>query len=148
MPVRKQALIKQTYNFEAVKRSLVAGYPEWENVNTNLWFKTMLSMWQIPDHGLVNELGHGMPFPNKSGFDMLAYKVIPAFKQKFESLPKAIHFPGTNQPYQIFPLSPSGDGSRVATLFQFNHTPRDMLIFIAKKINGKWMITGMSWIVS
>ncbi len=95
-------IIKKTFNFSAVKNGLIEGYPEWADVNVNLWFRTMLSMWFVPDHGLVNELGHGMPFPNKNGFEMLAYKVVREWeKPYFKNLSEAIHFPGTYQPKDI-----------------------------------------------
>jgi len=141
-------IINETFNIQAVKSALVAGHPEWKTIDTNLWFRTILSMWLVPDHGLVNQLGHGMPFLNKTGFDILAHETIRKFGRTFKSLSEAIHFPGTNRPYQIFLPSPSGNDYRVVILFRFNHTPRDMLIFIASKINERWMITGMSWIVS
>jgi hypothetical protein len=144
---RVDNIIKETFNFSAVKNRLIRGYPEWADVNANLWFRALLSMWLVPDHGHVNELGHGMPFPNKKGFETLSYKVIKELKSDFKSLSDAIYFPGTYQPYQIIPLTPDKDGLRVASVFRFHHTPRDMLIFIASKVRGRWKITGMSWII-
>jgi len=141
-------VIKESFNIADVRKGLIESYPEWADVNVNLWFRTMLSMWFVPDHGLVNELGHGMPFPNKKGFEMLSYRVGKEWKKPyFKHLSEAIHFPGTQQPYQIITLPPDRHGLRVATVFRFNHTPRDTLIFISSKINGRFMITGMSWII-
>ncbi len=145
---RVDNIISETFDFPAVKRGLTESYPEWADVNDHLWFRTLLLMWLVPDHGLVNELGHGMPLPNKRGFDILANKVARKWSPYFESLSEAIHFPGTYQPYQIIPIEPDRYGRRIAFTFQFHHTPRDMLIYIASKIGGRWKIVGMSWIVN
>lgn len=145
---RTDNIIKETFDIIEVRKSLIEGHPEWADVDVNLWFRTLLSMWFVPDHGLVNELGHGMPFPNKNNFEILAYKVVKEWEKPcFNKLSDAIHFPGTYQPYQIFPLPPDRHGLRAAVIFRFNHTPRDTLIFIASKISGSWKITGMSWII-
>ena len=105
-------------------------------------------MWLIPDHGLVNELGHGMP--DKKRYEELR-NIRYERSQKFNNLSDLIYFPDSNQLYEMFLLNKDkyelNYKLNVACVFSFIHAPRDTLIFIWSNINGRWMITGMSWMI-
>ena len=132
-------LIKRIVDTQTVTKALMGDGSHEITVKEHLWVRTLLLMWLVPDHGLVNELGHGMPF--KAGFRILASETIQKAKL-FGNLSDAIHFPGTSLPFLITSIN---DKSFVAT-FQFRHTPRDMLTLVASKRTGNWMIVGLSWL--
>lgn len=141
-----EEIVSKSMDIEAIKRGQFEGKQESIKMDNNLWVRTLLLMWFIPDHGLVNELGHGMP--DRKGFHTLAYEVAGKRRMEFTNLREAIHFPGTSLPYMIVHLGPTWlHNDSFAAIFQFRHTPRDILFLVADKKAGIYKIVGFFWMV-
>jgi hypothetical protein len=107
--------------------------------------RSILSMWLVRDHGLVNSLGHGVE--NR-----------PSMWKEFEELPQidagslqsAIMGSG-DQPYDIFPLTvrkgmESEKNEAYGVVFQFRHAPRDSVALIVVNDQKRgWVVDGLVW---
>jgi hypothetical protein len=119
------------------------------------WAAKFLVLWLVEDHGLVNQMGHGLP-------DTKEYGGLPADTKKlsdsfrlvtYKSLDDAIYAPesleGNALPYflgeTLSPEIPLGRATVVA--FQFKRLPNDtLLLFFSQTPNG-WKVSRMYWIV-
>lgn len=136
---------REDVNITEIKNMLIKGKVESLKITDENWVQTLFAMWLVRNHGLVNDLGHGMP--DKKGF-----KELPGIcyerAQTFDNLSDAIHFPDTSQPYLVISIPPFDNvEQRFAAFFQFRHAPRDMVTLVANRESGSWKITGLSWII-
>jgi hypothetical protein len=66
---------------------------------------------------------------------------------KFDSIADAIHFPGSSLPFLPIAVDEKAFGPEsYGALFQFRHTPRDMIALIARRIEGEWKVVGLVWV--
>jgi len=107
--------------------------------------RSILDMWLVRDHGMVNLLGHS----TESGASAW---------QQFEKLPQidagslqsAIVGIG-DRPYEMFPLSEEKvsqfqDSKAYAVVFQFRHAPRDAVaLILVSDQKGNWSVNGLLW---
>ena len=126
-----------------------------DSPNPAMWVKTVLGMWLLEDHGLVNALGHGMP--NRKGFEQLSAASTNKDSSrliKAEKLAQAIVTPGPSlpEPY-LAVLTPQSDdsmtprNSRYTALFQFRHAPHDALMVAVGESGDQWAVVAIDWMV-
>jgi len=138
-------LVSRSIEISSVRRGLTGRRFEQVPVREDAWFRTLLLMWLVPDHGLINESGHGLPW--KRGFETLAPERIQNMLLKFDSIADAIHFPGSSLPFLPIAVDEKAFGPEsYGALFQFRHTPRDMIALIARRIGGEWKVVGLVWV--
>jgi hypothetical protein len=109
--------------------------------------RSILAMWLIKDHGLVNKLGHGLNPENTARFETLNQPKI-----EVSSLEGAIS--GSNGAlYDSFRVVPDGgpappSNNTYVIVFRFRHAPRDAVMLLLTQDNkGKWLVDALSWYV-
>jgi len=139
-------LSQEYMDFDAIASGLFGEKRFRLKMDRAVWLDTLLNMWLVPDHGLVNALGHGIP--DKKGFKTLAHEVTKKERLKFAHLSEAIHFPGTPLPYMLFPVHEDRSPEQgLAAVFQFRHAPRDLVVLIAQKKDRQMKVVGLLWII-
>lgn len=107
--------------------------------------QSLLAMWLVRDHGMVNLLGHGLTVDRTS-------------EEMFEKLPRieatslnsAITAEG-ERPFDMFRLTRRSDGQPqeievYGVVFQFRHCPRDAVVLIVARDPKKgWAIERLLW---
>ena len=137
---------RENVNIAEIRNMLIKDKIGSLRITEEEWVRILFAMWLVRDHGIVNALGHGMPY--KEGFDALP-SICYKLGEKFESLSAAIHFPGTSRPFIIQSLPQSDNGAqRFAAFFQFRHVPRDMVTLVAEREGISWKISGLGWIIN
>src|SRR6266566_767928 len=107
--------------------------------------RSVLDMWLVRDHGMVNLLGHGT---ESSASAWQQFEKLPQIEAG--SLQSAIVGIG-DQPYEIFPLSEKRgmdfqEGGAYAVVFQFRHAPRDAVaLILVRDEKNNWSINGLLW---
>ena len=107
--------------------------------------RSILDMWLVRDHGLVNLLGHGVE-PGASTWQL--FEKLPQIDAG--SLQSAISGIG-DQPYEIFPLREKTgvdfQGSEAyGVVFQFRHAPRDAVaLILVRDQENNWSVNGLLW---
>jgi hypothetical protein len=141
----------------SVAKGLATGKGELRAQEDNLWVATVLSMWLMADHGLVNFLGHGIPLPgdeNQRNFLILSSAISDRDRfpyRRSETLSQAIRAPATEAPFLIS-LAPSEDRQTRSGLptylltFQFNHAPHDVLLLSIRGQDHDWQVTSIEWL--
>ncbi|OFW34652.1 MAG: hypothetical protein A3J28_06885 [Acidobacteria bacterium RIFCSPLOWO2_12_FULL_60_22] len=128
---------------KATARSKVA-----PDINVSQWTKSVLRMWLLQDHGLVNKLGHGDPNDPRTLQVSFVGPMV-----KFESLDQALEKPaGTDRPYtidvvkpDIFPWVKETEGEFWITPLKFKHVSGDQVIVGWSAKNGK--IVAFTWLI-
>jgi hypothetical protein len=107
--------------------------------------RSVLDMWLVRDHGMVNLLGHGT---ESSASAWQQFEKLPQIEAG--SLQSAIVGIG-DQPYEIFPLSEKRgmdfqESGAHAVVFQFRHVPRDAVaLILVRDEKNNWSINGLLW---
>lgn len=119
------------------------------------WAEKFLVLWLVEDHGLVNQMGHGIPLAKE-------YESLPSDTKKlsdsfrlvsYKSLDDAIYAPESVEknelPYFVgegfSPDIPSGQTAVVA--FQFRRLPNDTLLLFFSRTAKGWQVSRMYWVV-
>jgi hypothetical protein len=133
----------------------------------SLWAQKFLTLWLIEDHGLVNELGHGIPAAD--GYVKLpksTRELSDEFRLlRYEKLADAFEVPqGPSMedatPFSIVEVSPDLLSRNApdlqlqgltaplyAVLFNFVEFPHDTLILLTERKSNSWRIIRMDWVV-
>jgi hypothetical protein len=105
--------------------------------------RSILDMWLVRDHGMVNLLGHGTEL---SASTWQQFEKLPQIEGG--SLQSAIVGIG-DRPYEIFPLSEKKDfreSDAYAVVFQFRHAPRDAVaLILVRDQKNNWSVNGLLW---
>ena len=132
----------------------------------SVWAQKFLMLWLIEDHGLVNQLGHGMPA-------MDGYAKLPTSTQelpdefrllRYEKLADAFEVrqgPSMEDAAAISIVEVNSDlfrreapdlqlqdltGPLYAVVFNFAEFPHDTLVFLANRKSDSWRIIRMDWV--
>ncbi len=129
--------------------SHLAARTEGKRPDYRVWARTLLGMWLLEDHGLVNELGHGLP---RKGFASLSAAVNNrAAYSRYGALAEAIWAPAGAAPFLLVPAPREPQqtgpvrGERYAALFQIRHAPRDAVALLFERRGKDWRVVGMDW---
>lgn len=143
----------QFINTEAVAASLRGNEvpPQLANIDAATLVKTMLGSWLVADHGVVNLYGHGQLEP---GFKILMRAA--SDRENFSQIPYApisevLRTPGEASPFTVsrLPLpkdSPKELSEVYGVIFQFAHTPDDVIQLIVEKRADDWVVTQFDWV--
>ncbi len=120
-------------------------------VDTRAWVHTVFRMWLLGDHGLVNQLGHGIPLEGEEGFEGLQKLTTDVrLYRQYEVLERAIRAPVSGAPFLIQLLPPDESAvpkrfpaARYAVTFQLQHAPHDTIMLLVEERNGQWFVVGM-----
>lgn len=146
----------QSIDIPSVAARLASG-EQTSQLEPQLWVMTAFRMWLLPDHGLVNQLGHGIG----AGGQEEGLKRLSEILQDREAFPlmrygglgEAILAPGTAAPFLLVAVPTEKDqqrsaqNQRYAALFQFRHAPHDALALTVENRNGKWTVIGLDWFI-
>jgi hypothetical protein len=132
-------------DFKSVVDSVLGDAVTRLDVSPDKWLDTLFGMWLIPDHGLVNRLGHGLPSARKHAE---LFELTQARTLRFESLGEAIRAPDHHGPYSLLALDPEGaEQTRYAAVFQFRHVPLDTVaLVISRRGDAPWRVTQLFWL--
>jgi hypothetical protein len=101
--------------------------------------RSILAMWLVSDHGMVNLLGHGLE-NHASALEM--FQKLPQIEA--ESLQSAI-FGSGERAYDMFQL-PARANEAYGVVFQFRHAPRDAVVLIVVRDPKKgWAVSRLLW---
>jgi len=108
--------------------------------------EAMLSVWLIEDHGVANDLDHGL-VPARSVREQWSLAEETQGLIRFNNLSAALQSDSERIPYAIYPLeSTEEDISRYGLEFDFNHAIRDMLLITIEREGTNIVIVGFDWL--
>jgi len=121
------------------------------NIEAATLVETMLASWLVADHGAVNLLGHGQLEP---GFQTLMR--ARSDRENFAPIPYApisevLRTPGGIWPFTVsrlpLPRDARKDLSEIyGVMFQFAHTPEDVIQLIVEKRADGWVVAQFDWL--
>jgi hypothetical protein len=110
-------------------------------------------LWLVEDHGLVNQLGHGMPWEKQYGeLPSKTQKIGDRFRLvSYKSIEDAIYAPEGSErqgvPYFVGDFSGVPPGRTTVVAFQFKRLPYDTLLVFFSNGSQGWKIQRMYWVV-
>ena len=137
-----ESVVKDFFIEDAVRNTLLGDQASYvADVYGSNWGITLLSMWLVEDHGLVNELGHGLP--NEKGRIPLV-EVIDGLRKigRVKTISEAIESIHGVSPYD---LSLLGTDRGYIVTFKFRHIFHDVLYLRAVQKGQIWRVTGFDW---
>jgi hypothetical protein len=146
--------LRELVDTDAMVKALLEG-TESKGAEPRELVTTVFLAWLVADHGIVNELAHGLPLPGREAdFYRLSKLVqVPQNRLRFETLGNAIHGPGTPEPYLLITAPPrrgvprEASPERNAVLFQFRHAPQDAVVMTIEKQPRGWRVVALDWYV-
>jgi hypothetical protein len=121
------------------------------NIEPATLAETMLASWLVADHGAVNLFGHGQLEP---GFQILMGARFD--RENFAPIPHApisevLRTSGGTSPFTVSRMHLSRDARKdssesYSVVFQFAHTPHDVIQLMMEKRAGDWVVAQFDWV--
>lgn len=137
-----ESVIDDFFNRDEIRNSLLGGQASYvADVYGAKWERALLSLWLVEDHGLVNELGHGLP--NKDRQVVLIEKIdglreIDSVDTIADAI-QSVHGGG------LYDLSPLDTDLGYVVTFKFRHIFHDVLFLHFVQQGERWRISRFDW---